>query len=131
MDELHLEKVQRRASRMIPYLQHLTYKEKLSRLGIPSLNFRQCCSDLINVLCIIKGIDDLDFDSFSNTVTIAQPTNTITNCTPPKSNKKIGQCSFSSRVVKPWNSLPVEDENVQIFKHSLAKIPFNLGVFDI
>ena len=49
---------------MIPYLQHLPYKEQLSRLGILSLNFRRCRGDLINVFCIIKGIDDLDFDSF-------------------------------------------------------------------
>ena len=28
MDELHVEKVQRRVSRMIPYLQHLPYKER-------------------------------------------------------------------------------------------------------
>ena len=64
MDELCVEKVQRRASRLIPYLWHLLIKEQLSRLGIPLLNFRWYCSDLINVFCIIKGIDDLDFDSF-------------------------------------------------------------------
>ena len=49
---------------MIPHLQHLPYKGRLSRFGIPSLKFIRRRSDLINVFRIIKCIDDLDFDSF-------------------------------------------------------------------
>ena len=45
---------------MIPYLQHLPYKEQLFRPGILSLSCGQRHGDLINMFCIIKGIDNLD-----------------------------------------------------------------------
>ena len=105
MDKLHVKKVQRWASRIIPY-QHL-YKEQLSRLGIPSLHFRQDYGDLINLFCIIKGINNLDFDSFFKYSHYHTTYQHHYKLYPPKSNKKIGQCTFSSRVVSDWNSLPV------------------------
>ena len=101
MDELGVEKVQMRVSRMIPYLQHLPYKERLSRLGIPSLNFRRRRSDLISVSHIIKCIDDLDFDSFFKYSHYHTNRQNDYKLYPPKSNEKTGQCSFSSRVVSP------------------------------
>ena len=83
---------------------------------------------------IIKGIDDLDFDLFCKNNHYHTTCQDHYKLYPPKSNKKIGQCSFSSRVVSAWNSLPVEFAeagNVQTFECSSVETPFYLGVFDV
>ena len=60
MDEYRIEKVQRRATRLVPYLQHLSYPQRLSRLQLPSLKFCRRRNDLVIVFRIIKGVDDVD-----------------------------------------------------------------------
>ena len=56
-----LENVQRRATKLIPSLQNLTYSERLQNLNLPSLSYRRNRMDLImtykilneNVLAIV------------------------------------------------------------------------------
>ena len=62
--EHRIEKVQRRATRLVPYLQCLSYPQRLSRLQLPSLKFRRRRNDLVNVFRIIKGMDDVDPNLF-------------------------------------------------------------------
>lgn len=56
-DILALERVQRRFTRLIPELRGLAYEERLSRLGLYSLEFRRMRRDLIETYKIMKGID--------------------------------------------------------------------------
>ena len=95
MDELHVEKVQRRAPRLIPYLQPLPYKERLTRFGIPSLHFRRCRGNLINVFCIIKGTEEVDFDSFFKHNHYHTTHQQRYKLYLSKSKKKTGTCSFA------------------------------------
>ena len=55
-DILALEGVQRRFTRLIPELRGLAYQERLSRLGLYSLEFRRMRGDLIETYKIMKGI---------------------------------------------------------------------------
>ena len=59
-DILALEVVQRRFTRLIPELRGLDYEERLSRLGLYSLEFRRMRGDLIETYKIMKGIDRVD-----------------------------------------------------------------------
>ena len=48
-DKLEIEKVQRRATKLIPTLKDLPYEERLRCLRLPSLNYRRRRGDMIQV----------------------------------------------------------------------------------
>ena len=59
-----IEKVQRRASKLIHALKDLDYKERLRQLKLPTLKYRRYRGDLNQVFKIINGTDDLKFEDF-------------------------------------------------------------------
>ena len=64
-----IERVQRRATRLINTLRDLSYTERLKKLYLPTLKYRRFRGDLIQVHKIINQIDDLKFDTFFGTPT--------------------------------------------------------------
>ena len=61
-DKTTLEKVQRRATKMIPSLKHLSYEARLSRLHL-TLNTRRERADRIQTYRIMNDIDKIDPDA--------------------------------------------------------------------
>ena len=55
-----LEGVQRRFTRMLPGMEHLSYGERLGRLGLFSLEQRKLRGDLIEVYKIMRDMDRVD-----------------------------------------------------------------------
>ena len=58
-DIIKLERVQKRFTRMLPGLDGLSYKERLDRLGLFSLQRRRLRGDLIEVYKTKRGTDQL------------------------------------------------------------------------
>jgi len=56
-DIIKLERVQKRFTRMLSGLDGLSYKERLDRLGLFSVELRRFRGDLIEVYKIMRGID--------------------------------------------------------------------------
>ena len=48
-----IEKVQRRATKIVPSLKHLTYPERLKELNIPTLSYRRIRGDMIETFKIM------------------------------------------------------------------------------
>ena len=59
-----MEKVQRRATKMIPSLRDKPYEVRLNRLNLTTLETRRLRGDLIEVFKIFKGFDDIDLGIF-------------------------------------------------------------------
>jgi hypothetical protein len=123
-DKIEVEKVQRRATKLVKQISHLEYSERLFYLKIDSLNFRRRRTDLIQVFRIVKGIDKIPADlffTFSHEVRTRGHNYKIfkvnSNC-----NTRLN--SFSNRVVNDWNNLKLSTvmcETVNAFKSALKK----------
>ena len=125
-----LEKIQRRATRMVPVLRHLSYSDRLQRLKLTSLEDRRQRGDLIEAYKIISGKENVRCDKFFK-MADSNVSNNITRGNSkklykPRLNKGILQRSnfFSVRVVNSWNQLPEEvisAKTVNSFKNRLDK----------
>ena len=59
-----VEKIQKRAAKLIPELKDMTYTERLKKLKLPSLAHRRRRGDMIQTFKIIKGIEDIPSERF-------------------------------------------------------------------
>lgn len=119
-----LEKVQMRATKLISSIKKLSYKERLIKLGLPTLRFRRVRGDLIELFKIITGIYDK-----STTVKLKFSNTTITRGNRFKLATQsvkydLRKYFFTNRVTPIWNSLPndvVSAPSVNSFKNRLDK----------
>ena len=59
-----LEKIQRRATKLIPELRDLTYEERLKECGLTTLETRRLRGDQIEVFKIFDGYENIDSNIF-------------------------------------------------------------------
>ena len=124
-----LEKVQRRATKLIPELRNLPYEDRLSVIGLTTLEVRRERGDLIQLFKIINQIDIVHWPSNPNPVVTNNPVVKTRGHDLKLKRELVKNCEqrhqfFSNRVVNNWNSLPediVHSENVNIFKARLDK----------
>ena len=103
-----LERVQRRATRMIPELRKLSYEDRLKKTGLFSLTRRRIRGDLIQTFKFFKGIDRVKFtDLFQlrNNCSLRGHSAMIHK---QQCSRRVKQDFFTNRVVKYWNCLPDE-----------------------
>ena len=65
LDQQSLEKIQRRATKLIPTLQHVPYTDRLVLLKLPSLQYRRWRVDMILMYKIIQGLIGIDKSIFT------------------------------------------------------------------
>ena len=133
-----LERVQRRATRLVPELSGKTYPERLQALELPTLSFRRMRTDHIQAYKIISGKDvfsqDTGSSSCPNSRMFEQPLSTRTRGHSKKLQVKDAtgprKHFFSTRVIPLWNKLSestVSAPTVIDFKIGLKK---DLARFD-
>ena len=96
-----IENVQRRATRILSTLRHLSYCERLQELNLPTLLYRRRRTDLMQVFKIIKDIADIPIDDFFQ-ISESTTRGHSHKIFKPRSQKSIRQNSFSVRIVEDW-----------------------------
>lgn len=121
-DQKLVERVQRRATRLVSCIRTLPYPERLRQLGLPSLYYRRRRGDMITVYQLIHSGLDLDPDFFFSPATTTTTRGHPWKLIKPRAVSRIRRHAFSVRVVNDWNSLPlhvVTSETVNQFKSRL------------
>ena len=122
-DAVEIEKVQRRATKLVPGLRELSYTERLKKLNLTTLAYRRKRADVIQVYRIINKIDNIPFDTFFTLNTHGTRGHQY-KLDKPRSNTRCRQNFFSQRVINIWNDLPqnvVEAPSINSFKNQLEK----------
>jgi ribonucleases P/MRP protein subunit RPP40 len=120
-DILLLERVQKRATKMIQGLQKISYEDRLNRVNLTSLAKRRLRADLLETFKILKGYEKLNSETFFELSTNRNRGHAL-KLYKMRVNKDVGKFNFGNRIVNIWNKLPdhvVESTSVNIFKSRL------------
>jgi len=124
-DEELLERVQRRATRMMRGLEHLSYEEGLRELGLFSLKKRRLRGDLRNAYKYLQGGCQ---EHGARLLSVVPSDRTRDNGHKLKQRKlqlNMRKNFFPLRVTEPWPWLPrevVESPPLEIFQTRLDKV---------
>ena len=126
--EDHVEKVQARATKLIPNLKNLPYEEHLTRLNLTTLEKRRQRGDLIQTYRIIMNqIDKVNPDTLFQRATYSSTRGHQQKLAKTRPNLDVRKFLYSQRVVDPWNKLPESatiSPTLLCFKKELSNLGF-------
>ena len=118
-----VENIQKRATKILPELKDLPYRQRLIRLNLPTLHYRRKRYDLIQLYKIVHGFEDIHpgkFVEFNDNCTRGH----LFKIQKPSCRKTLRINSFPTRCINLWNSLGeeiVSSDSVLKFKTRLDK----------
>jgi hypothetical protein len=124
-DILKIESIQRRFTKRLRGLSDLSYKERLTVLGLDTLELRRLRSDLIFTYKIIFGLVDLKVSDFFTLRGCSSTRGHPYKIIPALSRVDARKHFFSLRIVGPWNSLPahlINFSSLGAFRRSLGHV---------
>ncbi|MBN3271385.1 CFDP2 protein, partial [Polyodon spathula] len=101
-----LERVQRRATRIIPGLKGMSYADRLKELNLFSLEQRRLRGDLIQAFKILKGIDSVDPRDFFSLKKETRTRGHKWSLEKGAFRTENRRHFFTQRIVRVWNQLP-------------------------
>ena len=119
-----IERVQRRATKLVPECRDMNYTERLKYLELHSLKGRRTRGDLIQVFKIFKGLDDIKVEDIFCISNYGSTRNQGQKLMKRHCKTDIRKYSFSNRIVELWNSLPLDIKNAETlntFKNRIDK----------
>ena len=126
-DKQILEKVQARATKLIPSIQHLPYEDRLARLKLTTLERRRERGDLIQTYRIMTQIDKTKPENFFERSEYSRTRGHSMKFTKFRSRLDVRKNFYSQRVVNIWNKLPqsvVQAPSLLSFKKQLSNLGF-------
>jgi hypothetical protein len=125
MDITAMEKVQRRATKLVSSLRHLAYEDRLKKLELPTLRFRRLRGDIIETYKLMTGIYDSTLPPLLYTDNCDRTRGHRLKLKKSRWNTTLRGNSFSNRVTNQWNALPeevVSAPSLNAFKNRLDKL---------
>ena len=127
-----IERVQRRATKIVPSLKDLSYSDRLKKLNLETLEYRRRRADLLETYRIMNGDHIIDQSCYCSICPGKQMfTPALSSATRGHDRKLqiqeatgIRKHFFSTRVTKAWNNLSqnaVSASSVNSFKNHLSK----------
>jgi len=123
-DQKIIERVQHRATRLVPSLKGMPYSSRLRKLKLPTLKYRRERGDMIQLYKIMTKKERIDPESFFELANLDKTRGHCFKIKVPLARSNVRRQSFSARTVRLWNSLPEEvvtANSVNAFKTMLDK----------
>ena len=123
---IQIERVQRRATKLVPECKDMSYEERLKYLNLHSLKGRRLRGDMIQVYKIFNGLDDLDANKLLPLSTYSGTRGQGQKLKYRYSKCDIRKYSFANRVIEHWNNLPLDIKNaktINTFKNRIDNYP--------
>ena len=98
-----LERIQRRATKMIPELRDLNYENRLLQCGLTTLETRRLRGDQIEVFKIVNGYEDVDRNMFFKLKEGSGTRGHKAALVKEQCRLDMRKYSFSQRVINEWN----------------------------
>ena len=117
-----LERVQRRATKMIPKLRNISYEMRLKECGLTTLETRRLRGDQIEVFKILNGYENIDRNIFFTVKEERRTRGHGVTLAKKQCRLDIRKFSFSQRTVNEWNRLSTDcvgASSVNIFKNKI------------
>ena len=117
-----LERIQRRATKMIPELRDLSYEERLKECGLTTLETRRLRGDQIEVFKILNGYENIDINMFFSLKKDSRTRGHEVKLVKDQCRLDIRKHSFSQRTINEWNKLStdcVTASSVNMFKNKV------------
>ena len=124
-----LERIQRRATKIIPELRDLSYESRLL-CGLTTLETRRLRGDQIEVFKIVNGYEDVDGNMFFKLKEGSRTRGNKAALVKEQCRLDMRKYSFSQRVVNEWNKLPndcVNASSVNMFKNRINRYLLRAG----
>ena len=99
-----LEKIQRRATKLVEGLTNWKYEDRLKELGLTTLETRMIRADMIEVYKIFKGLDRMDKEKFFTMSKVNTRGHSL-GLFKRRFKLDVGKYGFGNRVCDDWNAL--------------------------
>ena len=101
-----IESVQRRATKLVPIIKQLSYKDRLTALKLPTLEYRRKRGDMILTYKILKNHVDTNPSLFFKMNNCSRTRGQELKLFKSRSCLDVRKYVFSNRIVEDWNKLP-------------------------
>ena len=110
-----------RAIKLVISIKNLTYKDRLKRLKLPTLQYRRIRGDMIEVYKILTNKYDSEVNLYlekqQDNITRGHSLKLLNN----RYHYDLRKFSFAPRIVNVWNSLPCRNSNISHYNRHFQK----------